>query len=205
MILAMAIPKIVSAEYSLSVHQAAQLPRGELPEAAFLGRSNVGKSSLINTLLGRKNLVRTSSRPGCTRALNFFLINRSWYFVDLPGFGYAAVSKELKAHWGRLVLDYLGSRERLAGVVFLQDSRRRPGPEELFLWEYLRDRGRRVIPVLTKVDKLKLGERHRQLKHLTAALAPLGVAPQDIIWFSAHTREGRDKLWGRLLACLGGG
>ena len=113
----MTIPKITSAEYSLSVHQAGHLPGGSLPEVAFLGRSNVGKSSLINTLLGRKKLVRTSSHPGCTRALNFFLVNGRWYFVDLPGFGYAAVSKELKAKWGQLVLDYLGSREALAAVV----------------------------------------------------------------------------------------
>ena len=200
----MAIPKILSAEYSLSAHRGDQCPPGRLPEVAFLGRSNVGKSSLINSLLGRKKLVRTSSRPGCTRALNFFMINQRWNFVDLPGFGYAAVSKELKAGWGRLVLDYLGGRECLAAVVFLQDGRRLPGPEELFLWEFLRDRGRLVIPVLTKADKLKQGERSRQLHRFTAALAACGVDPGDVIWFSALTREGRDRLWDRLLACLGG-
>ncbi len=200
----MTIPKITSAEYRLSVHQATQLPPADLPEVAFLGRSNVGKSSLINVLLGRRKLVRTSSHPGCTRALNFFLINHCWYFVDLPGFGYAAVSKELKASWGRLILDYLGSRPNLAAVVLLQDSRRRLGPEELFLWEFLRERGRPVLPVLTKADKLKQGERSRQLKHLAEALAPLGVAPGDFTWFSALTREGREQLWTRLLACLGG-
>ncbi len=199
----MSIPKITSAEYSLSVHQAGDLPGGSLPEVAFLGRSNVGKSTLINTLLGRKKLVRTSSHPGCTRALNFFLVNGRWHFVDLPGFGYAAVSKELKARWGQLVLDYLGSRETLRAVVFLQDGRRRAGPEELFLWEYLRDRKRVVIPVLTKADKLKMGERSRQLKHLTATLAPLGVAAGEIIWFSAVTHEGRERLCARLLECLG--
>ena len=138
----MAIPKIISAAYQLSVHRTDQLPGGELPEVAFLGRSNVGKSSLINVLLGRKKLVRTSAVPGCTRALNFFLVNSRWLFVDLPGFGYAAVSKDLKDRWGQLVLDYLGQRQALAAVVFLQDGRRRLGPEELFLWEYLRDRKR---------------------------------------------------------------
>jgi GTP-binding protein len=199
----MTIPKIISAEYSLSAHRGDQCPPGELPEVAFLGRSNVGKSTLINTLLGRKKLVRTSSRPGCTRALNFFLINRRWNFVDLPGFGYAEVPKDLKAGWGRLVLDYLDRRETLAAVVFLQDGRRRPGTEELFLWEFLRDRGRRVIPVLTKADKLKQGERTRQLRHFSEGLAAIGVDPGDVIWFSALTREGRDRLWDRLLACLG--
>jgi GTP-binding protein len=196
-------PKIITAEYSLSAHQPEQCPSPGLPEVAFLGRSNVGKSTLINTLLGRRKLVRTSSRPGCTRALNFFLINQHWYFVDLPGFGYAAVSKELKAGWGRLVLDYLARRETLAAVVFLQDGRRRPGPEELFLWEFLAERGRRVIPVLTKADKLKQGERRRQLQHAAGALADFGVNPGDFIWFSAPKREGKDRLWERLLACLG--
>jgi GTP-binding protein len=199
----MTIPKILAAEYSLSVHRSDQCPPGGRPEVAFLGRSNVGKSSLINSLLGRKKLVRTSSRPGCTRALNFFLINQRWHFVDLPGFGYAAVSKDLKASWGPLVLEYLARRESLAAVVFLQDGRRAPAAEELFLWEFLREHGRRVIPVLTKADKLKQRERSRQLKLFGEALAPLGVDPGEVIWFSALTREGRERLWDRLLACLG--
>jgi GTP-binding protein len=200
----MPIPKILTAEFSLSAPRMDHCPPAGPPEVAFLGRSNVGKSTLINTLLGRRKLVRTSSRPGCTRALNFFLINQCWYFVDLPGFGYAAVSKELKAGWGPLVLTYLEQRPTLAAVVFLQDSRRQPGPEELFLWEFLREQGRRVIPVLTKADKLKQGERHRQLKQIAGALAPFGVNPGDFIWFAAPTREGRDRLWDRMLACLEG-
>jgi GTP-binding protein len=199
----MTSPKILTAEYSLSAHRADQCPPAGLPEVAFLGRSNVGKSTLINTLLGRRKLVRTSSHPGCTRALNFFLINQRWYFVDLPGFGYAAVSKELKAGWGRLVLDYLGGRESLAAVVFLQDGRRQAGDEELFLWEFLLEQGRKVIPVLTKADKLKQGERSRQLKLAAGALAPFGVDPGDFIWFSAPNLEGKDRLWDRMLACLG--
>jgi GTP-binding protein len=200
----MTIPKITAAEFLLSVHQPGQLPPGDRPEVAFLGRSNVGKSSLINCLLGRRNLVRTSSRPGCTQALNFFLINGRWYFVDLPGFGYAAVSKSLKAAWGRLVMAYLSTRENLAAVVFLQDGRRVPGPEELFLWELFREQGIPVIPVLTKADKLKQGERAKQLKKIAAVLALLGVKGEEFLWFSAVTREGRDKLWARLLQCLGG-
>lgn len=200
----MTIPKITTAEFILSVHAPEQLPLGDLPEVAFLGRSNVGKSSLINTLLGRKKLVRTSSKPGCTRALNFFLINARWYFVDLPGFGYAAVAKSLKAEWGRLAMDYLTTRKNLTAVVFLQDGRRLPGPEELFLWERFRERGLPVIPVLTKADKLKQGERARQLKNIAAALAEVGVKGEDFLWFSTVTHEGRAKLWDRLLECLGG-
>jgi GTP-binding protein len=200
----MAIPKIITAEFIISAHRADQCPPGGRPEAAFLGRSNVGKSTLINTLLGRKKLVRTSAKPGRTRALNFFLINRRWYFVDLPGFGYAAVSRDLKASWGPLVLDYLARRESLGAVVFLQDSRRAPGPEEQFLWEFLRERGLKVIPVLTKADKLKAGARRRQLELFSGALTALGLDPGEVIWFSALTREGRDRLWERLLACLAG-
>jgi GTP-binding protein len=200
----MAIPKIISAEFRLSVHRPEQLPREEYPEVAFLGRSNVGKSSLINALLGRKKLVRVSATPGRTRAVNFFLINGFWYFVDLPGFGYAAVSREEKAGWGRLARHYLEARENLAAVVFLQDGRRLPGVAEVYLWEFLAARGRRVIPVLTKADKLKQGERARQLKAMAVALAPFGVGPEDLTWFSALTNEGRNKLWSRLLACLGG-
>jgi GTP-binding protein len=199
----MTSPKIITAEYVLSAHRSGQCPPEGLPEVAFLGRSNVGKSTLINILLGRKKLVRTSSRPGCTRALNFFLINQRWYFVDLPGFGYAAVSKELKAGWGRLVLDYLDRRRFLTAVVFLQDSRRQPGPEEFFLWEFLLARRRRVIPVLTKADKLKQGERRRRLHQAAVALAPFGIEADDFIYFSAPKREGQDRLWQKMLACLG--
>jgi len=201
----MASPKILSAEFSLSAHQVDQLPRDQLPEVAFLGRSNVGKSSLINTLLGRRNLVRVSATPGRTRALNFFLINQRFYFADLPGFGYAAVSRELKASWGPLVLEYLERREALAAVVFLQDGRRLPGPEEMFLWELLLSRSRPVIPVLTKADKLKMGERARQLKGIAGTLAPLGLTPGDFLWFSAATHEGRNRLWSRIWACLSRG
>jgi GTP-binding protein len=198
----MAIPKIVSAEFRLSVRRPEALPPGEHPEAAFLGRSNVGKSSLINALLGRKKLVRTSRTPGRTRALNFFLVNGRWQFVDLPGYGYAAVSREEKAAWGRLVLHYLEARQNLAAVVFLQDGRRLPGEEELFLWEFLQARGRTVLPVLTKADKLKQGERARQLKAVAQVLAPLGVSAGDFLWFSALTHEGRGNLWTRLLECF---
>ena len=201
----MAIPKIKTAELLISVHRLDQLPGELLPEVAFLGRSNVGKSSLINGLLARRKLVRTSAKPGCTRALNFFLINGVWNFVDLPGFGYAAVSRELKAGWGDLVMGYLEGRRQLAAVVFLQDGRRLPGDEELFLWERLTAWGRRVIPVLTKADKLKKGERARRLKEVTGLLTPFGVTPEHFTWFSAVTHEGRDLLWESLLGCLGAG
>jgi len=199
----MAIPKIISAELSVSVHLPEQMPPVSFPEVAFLGRSNVGKSSLINTLLARKRLVRTSSKPGCTRALNFFLINGQWYFVDLPGYGYAQVSRETQARWGDLIMAYLETRPNLAGVVFLQDPRRLPGPEELFLWESLTAAGRTVIPVLTKADKVKKAERTRRLKDIAGVLAASHITPPPMIWFSAQTKEGRDLLWQRILEHLG--
>jgi GTP-binding protein len=136
--------------------------------------------------------------------LNFFLINGQWYFVDLPGYGYAKAPAAVQAGWGRLLQQYLGERETLVGVVFLQDGRRHPGPEEQFLWEKLKQRGRTVIPVLTKADKLKQGERNRRLQEIAAALTPHGPAMEDFLWFSAVTHEGRAKLWARLLKCLAG-
>jgi len=200
---AMVIPRIISAELTVSVHQKAQLPPADLPEVAFLGRSNVGKSSLINALLARKRLVRTSSRPGCTQALNFFLINGKWYFVDLPGYGYAQVSREAKARWGGLIMSYLEERPVLKALVFLQDPRRNPGEEELFLWQKLLSWGRPVIPVLTKADKVKKSERGRRLKDISAVLAPYEVAASDFLWFSAVTKEGRELLWRRLREYVG--
>ena len=199
----MAIPKIISAEMTISVHHQGQLPPAELPEVAFLGRSNVGKSSLINTLLARKKLVRTSSRPGCTQALNFFLINDKWYFVDLPGYGYAQVSREAKARWGELIMAYLEKRPTLRALVFLQDPRRTPAAEELFLWEKLTSWGRPVIPVLTKADKVKKGERGARLKEIVKVLAPFQVTADQYLWFSAANNEGRELLWQRLLVYLG--
>ena len=200
----MTIPKIISRNIASVFTRATNCPPGSCSRWPFWAAPTWGKSSLINVLLGRRKLVRTSAHPGCTRALNFFLVNERWYFVDLPGFGYAAVSKEIQAHWGQMIMDYLERRQNLVAVVLLQDGRRRVGPEELFLWEFLKERRRAVIPVLTKADKLKQGERSRQLQHLAEVLGPLGVAAGEVIWFSALTHEGRERLWARLLECLGG-
>lgn len=196
----MAIPKIQAARFLLSATRPTDFPGRRLPEIAFWGRSNVGKSSLINTLLHRRNLVRTSSRPGCTQAINYFLVNESWYFVDLPGYGYAEVPVAVKAQWLRLIDVYLEGRANLRAVVFLLDSRRLPGPEELQILANLREWQRQPILVLTKADKLKQGERSRQLQEIRARLAPAGLT--DYLWFSALTHEGRRELWDRLLGVL---
>jgi GTP-binding protein len=198
----MAIPKILSAEFVLSAPRPEQFPKDLLPEVAFWGRSNVGKSSLLNTLIHRKNLVRTSSRPGCTQAINYFLINQLWYFVDLPGYGYAQVPIPVKEKWLRLIATYLENRAGLRAVVLLLDCRRLPGPAELEIITQLKLWGREVIVVLTKADKLKKGQRAQQQREIAAQLAPGGILAQDCLWFSALTQEGRREVWDRLLLVL---
>ncbi|MDD3580387.1 MAG: ribosome biogenesis GTP-binding protein YihA/YsxC [Desulfobacca sp.] len=201
----MAIPKIISAEFYLSAYQPSQFPAAAYPEVAFMGRSNVGKSSLINTLLQRQRLVRTSSRPGCTQAINFFLVNNRWFLVDLPGYGYAQVPRSVKAGWLRLLQIYLTKRRQLTAVVFLMDSRRLPGDEEVELLQSLDELQRPVILVLTKADKLKSHERRRQLKNYAARLPTLKTRPTELIWFSSLTQEGRKELWSHLLPFLNPG
>lgn len=198
----MAIPKIISAEFILSAFNPSQFPQGTLPEVAFWGRSNVGKSSLINTLLNRKNLVRTSSRPGCTQSVNFFLINDVWHFVDLPGYGYAQVPLAVKAKWLELINAYLAERRGLKAVVFLMDCRRLPGDEDLELLQDLQEWGQAIIPVLTKADKLKPGQRARARADIEKRLASTGINFKQLLWFSALTQEGRKELWGQILSLL---
>jgi GTP-binding protein len=196
----MAIPKIISAEFVLSAFNASQFPKAPLPEVAFWGRSNVGKSSLINTLLNRKNLVRTSSRPGCTQSINFFLINGIWHFVDLPGYGYAQVPLAVKANWLHLIDAYWEEREGRGAVVFLMDCRRRPKDEDVELLQYLHQQGCHLIPVLTKADKLKPGQRAQARADIDKSLASTGIDFKQLLWFSALTQEGRKELWGQILA-----
>ena len=198
----MSIPKILEAEFILSASHPEHFPKGTLPEVAFWGRSNVGKSSLINTLLHRKSLVRTSSRPGCTQTINYFLINQKWHFVDLPGYGYAHVPVPVKEKWLRLIADYLENRSPLRAVILLLDCRRLPGPAELEIITQLENWRRQVIVILTKADKLKKGQRAQQQREIAGLLAPGGVQPEDFIWFSSTSHEGRRELWDRLLTIL---
>lgn len=198
----MAIPKIQAATLVHSVHRREQLPPPGLPEIAFWGRSNVGKSSLINTLLNRHHLVRTSSRPGCTRSLNFFLINRRWYFVDLPGYGYAAVPPAVQERWLQLCAHYLTSRTALRGLVFLWDCRRQLTEDEITILSRFQAGERPVILVLTKADKISRNDRPRIWRELTTTLAAAKLAPAALLWFSALTQEGRQELWQQLLRLL---
>jgi len=167
-------------------------PPPELPEIAFSGRSNVGKSSLINTLVNRKRLVKTSSTPGRTQEINFFNINDTLVFVDLPGYGYAKVPKTLRRSWGPMIETYLVSRQVLAGIVLILDIRRKPGLEEMNFIDWLDQHRIPRILALTKADKLS---KTRQMKQRKAISDELRVDPADLILFSAKSRLGVAAMW----------
>ncbi|MCP4114663.1 MAG: YihA family ribosome biogenesis GTP-binding protein [Desulfobacteraceae bacterium] len=169
------------------------------PELAFAGRSNVGKSSLINTLLNRKKLVKTSSKPGCTQLINFFMLNNELSIVDLPGYGYAKVSKKVRAQWGPMVERYLKIRETLRAMVLLIDMRREPGKEEFGLIDWFEANRVPYIIVLTKADKLS---KTKQQVRIKAIAESLGMEKETLIPFSSKTRLGRDRVWKELNAFL---
>ncbi|HET7631410.1 MAG TPA: ribosome biogenesis GTP-binding protein YihA/YsxC [Gemmatimonadaceae bacterium] len=166
-------------------------PAPGLPEIAFAGRSNVGKSSLLNVLVKRRKLARVSNTPGRTREINFFAINGRFTLVDLPGYGYARVSKTRKAEWRPLIEGYLASSAELRGVVQLLDARRDPSDDDLAMLDFLADLGAPTLVAATKVDKLRASERAGRLAELAIRA---GVSDDHVIPFSAVTGEGRDAL-----------
>ena len=166
-------------------------PVSELPEIAFSGRSNVGKSSLLNTLVRRKALARISATPGKTREINFFRVNDAFHLVDLPGYGYARVSKAARHAWRPLIEGYLRTSRHLRGVVQLVDARHEPSADDLRMMDFLASLGVPTIVVATKVDKLSRSERDSTL---TALATHLGIEEDQLIPFSARTGEGRDDL-----------
>ncbi|MBC2695438.1 MAG: YihA family ribosome biogenesis GTP-binding protein [Desulfobacteraceae bacterium] len=184
--------KIKFAEFITSAVKPSQYPPAVLPEIAFAGRSNVGKSSLINTLLNRKRLVKTSSTPGRTQLVNFFLINEQFLFVDLPGYGYAKVPASIQKNWGPMIETYLTSRKVLKGIVLIMDIRRIPGKYELDLMDWLYHYNIRAVLILTKVDKLSKTKQIKQ--HLSISKA-LSVDKNDLILFSAKSRQGKNNVW----------
>ena len=183
---------IKSADFVKSAVKPSHYPPAIFPEIAFSGRSNVGKSSLINTLLNRKRLVKTSSTPGRTQLINFFNINNAFFFVDLPGFGYAKVPKSIKRTWGPMVETYLSTRKTLKGVVLILDIRRVPGAQDLEFIEWLRYYAIPSILILTKADKLS---KSKQMNQHIANTKILGVDRNDLILFSAKSRMGKDATW----------
>jgi GTP-binding protein len=190
--------KIVAADFIRSCLEKEQFPHHDLPELAFVGRSNVGKSSLINSLLSRKRLAKVSGTPGKTRILNFFRVRTadprlpSFYLVDLPGYGYARVSKSVRAQWGPMIEGYLTGRSCLRAILLLVDAR---GLErhDWATFEWLSEAGQPLIVVATKVDKLTHGERRNRLAAIAETLGPPGTCPP--IPYSSLTHEGRDELW----------
>lgn len=183
---------ISSAEFVKSAARPSHYPPAELPEIAFAGRSNVGKSSLINRLVNRKHLVKTSSTPGRTQLLNFFLINNAISFVDLPGFGYARVPAAVKKKWGPMIETYLSTRPTLKGVVLIMDIRRIPGLEERNLIDWLALYGRSCILVLTKTDKLSKSKQILQHRKIAGALSE---DPDALLLFSAKSAKGKEAVW----------
>jgi GTP-binding protein len=188
---------IKSAEFVTSAVKKSQYPTELLPEIAFSGRSNVGKSSLINTLVNRKRLVKTSSTPGRTQLINFFDINNNLTFVDLPGYGYARVPVSVRKKWGPMIETYLSSRKTLKGVVIIMDIRRQPREEEQNLIGWLDHFSIAQILVLTKTDKLS---KTKLIKQQAAIVQALAVEQEDVILFSAKTRRGRDAVWDAILS-----
>jgi len=183
---------IKSAQFITSAVKPSQYPAPSYPEVAFSGRSNVGKSSLLNVLVNRKRLVKTSKTPGRTQLINFFLVNQSLSLVDLPGYGYAKVPDAVKRTWGPMIETYLSEREALTSVVLIMDIRRIPEEHEFNFIDWLREQHLPCIPILTKADKLS---KTRQMKQLFSISKRLGMDPDRLIRFSAKSRSGVMEVW----------
>lgn len=183
----------VSAEFVTSVASLSQCPAGGLPEVALAGRSNVGKSSLLNRLVNRRGLARTSNTPGRTQMLNYFLINQSFYLVDLPGYGYAKVPEKMRAAWGRLIQNYLEKRRELRGVIQIVDLRHPPTAQDGQLHGWLKCRHLSAAVVATKADKLS---RSQGQKNLLVVRRVLGLDESEpLVMFSAQTGQGKAEVW----------
>ncbi|MGO9214310.1 MAG: ribosome biogenesis GTP-binding protein YihA/YsxC [Syntrophales bacterium] len=185
--------KIISAEFIKSAVWPPQYPPATLPEIAFVGRSNVGKSSLINTLVGRKNLAKTSNTPGRTQLINFFAINEKVSFVDLPGYGFAKVAQSVKKDWGDMIEAYLRERLSLALVVFILDIRRDPSVDDLSLRDWLAHYRIPYVYILTKADKLSNNQAIAQKRAIEKTLRV--SAENKLILFSAITQKGKSDIW----------
>ena len=170
-----------------------KIPDNQLPEIAFAGKSNVGKSSLINALMNRKSLARTSSQPGKTQTINFYNINDAMYLVDLPGYGYAKVSESERAKWGKMIENYLHRSKQLRAVFLLVDIRHTPGTNDKTMYDWIVYQGYDPIIIATKLDKLKRSQVQKALKEVRAGL---GLKTDDIVIpFSAETKQGREEIW----------
>lgn len=191
---------IKSSEFIISAVKRNQYPVDNRVEIAFVGRSNVGKSSIINALTNRRHLAKVSQTPGKTRLINFFLINNDFYLVDLPGYGYAKVSKKEKESWGKTIDTYLHGRDELKRVVLLVDSRHKPTADDIMMYEWIKHYGYDVIVVATKSDKLSNNELPKSRKLIKETLK---LTPEDrFYFFSSLNKKGRDELIDNLFADL---
>ncbi|MGD9590363.1 MAG: ribosome biogenesis GTP-binding protein YihA/YsxC [Pyrinomonadaceae bacterium] len=189
--------KIISAEFERSCFGKSDWVADGRPEIAFLGRSNVGKSSLLNSLLGRKGLARTSNTPGRTQSINFFLVNGKFHFVDLPGYGYARVSKSMRADWGVMAREYLTEREELVLSVQLVDARHEPSELDKQLNEWLHFNNKRHIVVATKADKLSANQLKNQFRAIAGTFGE-----SRVFVYSSQTGKGRPELWAEIAQAI---
>ncbi|MBE5946507.1 MAG: YihA family ribosome biogenesis GTP-binding protein [Lachnospiraceae bacterium] len=184
---------VKSAELETVCGITSKLPENELPEIAFAGKSNVGKSSLINGLLNRKALARTSSSPGKTQTINFYNINNALYFVDLPGYGYAKVSQEIRNKWGKMIEKYLHTSNQLKTVFLLIDIRHAPGENDVTMYDWIVANGYTPVIIATKLDKIKRSQKDKNIKIIREKL---GVTKETkIIPFSAVSKQGKEEIW----------
>jgi GTP-binding protein len=191
---------IRNAKYELTAVKPEQYPVSSLPEVALVGRSNVGKSSFINTLVRQKDLARVAGTPGKTRTINFYNIDQAFYLVDLPGYGYARVSKAEKATWQELIETYLYSREQLRLIIMLVDIRHAPSQEDQLMYEWLVSQGRISLVVATKLDKLGRSQVNASLLEIRDTLKL--NASTSLLPFSAISAAGREEVWQQIKLCL---
>lgn len=185
--------KVTKAEIVISAVSEKQYPDNNLPEIALAGRSNVGKSSFINKLINRKNLARTSSKPGKTQTLNFYLINDAFHFVDVPGYGYAKVSKREREKWGKMMEEYFTKRSSLKLAVLIVDIRHKPTNDDVMMYDFLKYYNMTVLVIATKLDKIP---KNKKQQHLQQVINTLEMEKEDtIIPFSSETGEGKDAAW----------
>ena len=188
--------KITSVELCISAVRQSQYPEDYLPEFLIVGRSNVGKSSFVNTLINRKNYARTSSKPGKTQTLNFYKINDDFYFVDVPGYGYAITDKKTQMKFGKMIEDYVANREQLKEVFMLIDFRHKPSSDDILMYKYLKYYNLKVTVVATKIDKISFGQRE---KYKNIILNTLELQDGDkLVLFSSVTKDGKKEIYGEI-------
>ncbi|NMM63216.1 YihA family ribosome biogenesis GTP-binding protein [Clostridium sp. P21] len=194
--------EIKQSEFIISAVANSQYPQDNRVEIAFVGRSNVGKSSLINTLVNRRKLVKVSGTPGKTRLVNFFLINNEFYFVDLPGYGYAKVSKSEKESWGKVIERYLTGREQLKKVVLLVDCRHKPSEDDIIMYKWIKHYNYDALIVATKIDKLKKAELRKNLNVIRDTFQLR--EDEKILTFSSLKKLGKEELLDAIEECVNG-